>query len=154
MTKPPPRDSELREQTRVDFAEPVSYRLFQEFITEYAGNISTGGMFLKTIHPQDPGTEVDFEFRLEDGYTLVEGKGEVAWVRETAQGPDKPPGMGLRFIDLPDDSWKLVRRIVEQRLRQGGEIFDLRKDAPETEAPAPPPSPAAAAWPCVVKKFP
>ena len=39
-------------------------------------------MFIRTIHPGELGSELDFEIRLDDDFTLVQGRGEVAWVRQ------------------------------------------------------------------------
>jgi uncharacterized protein (TIGR02266 family) len=117
----PLTDDELRKR-RVPLQRKISlkFKEFRGFITEHSANISMGGMFIRTDTPQPPGTIFDFEFTLGDGYTLIHGIGEVVWVREADEGPDRPPGMGVRFLNLDPESRQLVDRIVLERLRREG----------------------------------
>ena len=138
--------ADRRGEPRVPFDGSVRlrYRLFQQFLEENAANISTGGMFIRTIHPGEPGSELDFEIRLDDDFTLIQGRGEVAWVRRGDGGPEAEPGMGIRFVELPDDSRALVDKIVGERVAAGLVLFDLEDQAPAAE-PAPAASRAVAA---------
>lgn len=117
----PLTDDELRKR-RVPLQRKISlkFKEFRGFITEHSANISMGGMFIRTESPQPPGTIFDFEFTLGDGYTLIHGIGEVVWVRERDEGPDRPAGMGVRFLNLDPESRQLVDRIVLERLRKEG----------------------------------
>ena len=127
-----------RGEPRVPFdgAVRLRYRLFQEFLEENAANISAGGMFIRTIHPGDRGSELDFEIRLDDDFTLIRGRGEVAWVRRPGDEPGAEPGMGIRFLELPAASRELVDRIVRERIAAGLELFDLESHAPAPRRPA------------------
>jgi molecular chaperone DnaK len=123
-----PRDSRrVPLETRVQF----KFDRFDGFISEYSANISPGGMFLRTRVPQPPGTVLDFEFRLGDGFELIRGKGEVVWNRLEDEGPARPGGMGLRFIDLSEGSKELIYRIVDQHVLQGGTPFDVTQRPPD-----------------------
>ena len=126
-----------RGEPRVPFdgAVRLRYRLFHEFLEENAANISSGGMFIRTIHPGEPGSELEFEIRLDDDFTLISGRGEVAWVRRPEQVPGADPGMGIRFVSLPEESRTLVEKIVSERVAAGLELFDLDSHAPEPETP-------------------
>jgi uncharacterized protein (TIGR02266 family) len=161
-----PRDSRrVPLETRVQF----KFDRFDGFISEYSANISPGGLFLRTRVPQPPGTVLDFEFRLGDGFELIRGRGEVVWNRLEDEGAARPAGMGLRFQSLSEGSKELIYRIVDQHILHGGTPFDVtqrppdpippRPPAPVTAAPppappqpatavlAPPASSAATAWP-------
>src|SRR4029450_12044021 len=71
-----PRDSRrVPLETRVQF----KFDRFSGFISEYSANISPGGMFLRTSTPRPPGTVLELEFRLGDGFELIKGRGEVRW---------------------------------------------------------------------------
>lgn len=124
-----------RGEPRVPFDGSVRlrYRLFQEFLEENGANISAGGMFIRTIHPGELGSELDFEIRLDDDFTLVQGRGQVAWIRQPDDEPGAEPGMGIRFIELGAESRALVDKIVRERVAAGLELFDL-----ESHAPVPP----------------
>jgi hypothetical protein len=71
-------------------------------------NISRSGMFLLAGETGNlaPGTVIDFELTLVDGFPLMRGRGEVARVSST------PSGVGIRFRELDDPSRKLLDRIV------------------------------------------
>src|SRR5882757_5936950 len=111
-----PRDSRrVPLETRVQF----KFDRFDGFISEYSANISPGGLFLRTRVPQPPGTVLDFEFRLGDGFELIRGRGEVVWNRLEDEGPARPAGMGLRFQSLSEGSKELIYRIVDQHILHG-----------------------------------
>ena len=105
------------------------YDRFRGFVEEHSADLSLGGMFVKTETAPPVGTVVPIEFRLDDGYELIRGTGKVIWVREEADGPDHPAGMGLRFLELTAGSRELIFRVVERRVKQGEPTFDL-EDAP------------------------
>lgn len=118
----------------------LTFEDFRSFITQYASHISMGGMFISTRSPLPPGTTCKLDVKLKDGYQLIEGLSEVAWTRERAEGPDRPPGMGLRFRELAEQSRDLIFEIVDRRLVEGGSVFQLDKageplpqDIPELE---------------------
>jgi uncharacterized protein (TIGR02266 family) len=123
-----PRDSRrVPLETRVQF----KFDRFSGFISEHSANISPSGMFLRTSAPQPPGTELDLEFRLGDGFELIKGRGEVIWVRAQDEGPGRPAGMGLRFVELSEGSKELIYRIVDEHILQGGTPFDVTQRPPD-----------------------
>lgn len=129
-----PRDSRrVPLETRVQF----KFDRFSGFLSEYSANISPGGIFLRTRAPQAPGTVLDFEFRLGDGFELINGRGEVVWVRSEDEGPTRPAGMGIRFLDLSPGSKELIYRIVDQHILQGGTPFDVTQRPPDPALPMP-----------------
>jgi len=144
-----PRDSRrVPLQTRVQF----KFDRFSGFISEYSANISPGGMFLRTRTPRPPGTVLDLEFRLGDGFELIKGRGEVIWVRDEDEGASRPAGMGIRFLDLSQGSKELIYRIVDEHVLQGGTPFDVTQRPPDpipapAEDEAPPPFPELVAPP-------
>lgn len=89
---------------------------FDGFVTEYAANLSMTGMFVRSREPQDAGTPVSFELRLESGAPLVRGKGWVVWSRSEREGADRPAGMGVEFTELDHKSRRLVRWMILNQL--------------------------------------
>ena len=122
----PPSKVDL-ERRRVPLERKISlkFKEFRGFITEYSQNLSMGGMFIRTTSPKPIGTIFDFELSLTDDFKLVQGIGEVLWVRETDDGPERPSGMGVRFLDLSSESRRLIQRIVEEQVAHGGTPFEL-----------------------------
>lgn len=108
---------ERRGSVRVPLSTPYQpeFRLQNGFFDAVTLDLGLCGMFVKVPNPQLEGSEIDFEVRVA-GMGLIEGRGEVAWVRDRGSQPDHPPGMGIRFLDLDRDSQEVVRRAVEERL--------------------------------------
>ena len=147
-----------RDSRRVPLAAKVAFKFerFSGFISEFSSNISPTGMFITTKTPESPGNLLDFEFRLGDGFEIIQGKGEVVWTRAIAEGPSRPPGMGIRFLELSEGSKELIYRIVDQYIQDGGTPFDVSLRPPDPvpvpvvfpePVPAAPAAPAAAVSP-------
>lgn len=94
------------------------------FINEYAANISLSGMFITAWVPEPCGSVFLFEVQVADRQRLIHGVGEVVWVREAEESPDRPSGMGIRFLKLDEASREVIRGMVENHVRQGGKPFD------------------------------
>ncbi len=68
----------------------------------YAKNISKSGLFIATVNPHEPGSRFQIEVPLpEPMRTSVQCGAEVVWKRHYTRGGPYEPGMGLRFLDLP-----------------------------------------------------
>src|ERR1044072_76532 len=146
---PDPNDASSKvdlERRRVPLERKISLKVkeFRCFITEYSQNLSMGGMFIRTTSPKPVGTIFDFELSLTDDFKLVQGIGEVLWVRDVDDGPERPSGMGVRFLDLSSESRRLIQRIVEEQVAHGGPPFEL-------EPPGFPPPPLRSAQPTAPK---
>ena len=135
-----PRDSRrVPLETRVQF----KFDRFSGFISEYSSNISPGGMFIRTFTPEPAGRILDFEFRLGDGFELIKGRGEVVWNRDRDEGPARPAGMGIRFLELSQESKDLIYRIVDTYVQEGGIPFDVSLVPPDPIPSGAPPRAAA-----------
>ncbi|HVT60941.1 MAG TPA: TIGR02266 family protein [Thermoanaerobaculia bacterium] len=133
-----PRDSR---RAPIAHSIQLKFERFSGFINEYVANISPGGIFIRTETPEPQGQLLEFEFRLGDGYELIKGRGEVAWVRTGGEGPNRPAGMGIRFLALSPGSKELIHKIVDDFVLHGGQPFDV------TSAPAPAAGPEKGAPP-------
>jgi uncharacterized protein (TIGR02266 family) len=141
-----------RDSRRVPIAAKVQFKFdrFSGFISEYSANISPTGMFIVTDNPEPSGRILDLEFRLGDGFEIIKGQGEVVWVRTEPDGPSRPPGMGIRFMELSPGSQELIYRIVDRYVAQGGTPFDLTGVRPTpVAAAAAPVTPAVPVAPAV-----
>jgi molecular chaperone DnaK len=137
------------------------------FVERYALNVSKGGIFVRTRDPQPPGTRVALEVSLENGECVIRGTGVVRWTTPpSAPGElDRPPGMGIKFLELTRQSRALVDLMAatqgdgaasdEPPTPADEELDDLDLDVSELEAVEPPsatpvaapPPPAVAAAP-------
>jgi len=126
-TKTPSTTSNRRRYPRVPLSLLVQYKFnsLEEFISEYALNISLGGMFIKTTEPREKGILVYFQFTLADGSKLIEGLGRVVWVNQVdINNADKVPGMGIEFINMDEESMQLIEEIVNNNLKKGNVITE------------------------------
>jgi uncharacterized protein (TIGR02266 family) len=75
------------------------------------GNLSEGGLFLRTSTPLERGATASVWLGATDQVEVV---GRVRWVRVEGQGG--APGMGLSFEGLGDEARAAIRRILEVEL--------------------------------------
>lgn len=109
-------------------AAPYQQRFqnFSSFVEYYTPWISLSGMFLPSHHLRPLGSMVAFQITLEDGFRLLDGSGEVIWTQHQQADDKVPSGMGLRFTELSENSRSLISKMLEEHVRQGGEIFELK----------------------------
>ena len=106
---------ERRRYPRVPLNLLIQYRFdtFEEFMSEYASDISEGGMFIRTDEFREEGSMVYLQFALKDGTTLIEGLGRVVRVNP-AEGANTQ-GIGVEFVNFDEDSRSLIQAIIEER---------------------------------------
>jgi uncharacterized protein (TIGR02266 family) len=78
-------------------------------ITVYAriGNLSEGGLFLRTSTPLERGAKAMLRF----GQVPVEAWAKVVWSRVEGQGG--PPGMGLQFETVDEAARRGIRQLID-----------------------------------------
>src|SRR6201999_1937161 len=105
--------------TRQGKRTPVTLKIkfksetLEQFIERYSVDVSRGGIFIRTKEPLAVGTQLKFEFQLQDTSSLISGEGVVVWIREhdpTRSGV--APGMGVRFDKLAAASQQVLDRIL------------------------------------------
>src|SRR5205814_1885715 len=135
---------ESRKDQRVPLAAKVQIKTegLEKFIEKFSGNISLGGIFIKTPQPLPVGKEVVITVVLPGGDKLIEARGTVTWTRP-AHDPHsgEPAGMGIRFNKLAEGSEKTLEAVVEA----GGEDVRDPSQPPEERPPEAPKPPKAAA---------
>jgi uncharacterized protein (TIGR02266 family) len=95
-------------------AAHVSIGIYTEH-TFWAGltmNISEGGIFVATYRPFPLGARLKVHVALPGEHEPFVALAEVRWVREHTNNADAPAGVGLKFIDLSEESHAKVRRFV------------------------------------------
>jgi len=82
-----------------------------ENVTVYAriGNLSEGGLFLRTSTPLERGSKAVVRFGPNEG-DEVEAVAVVVWAR--CQADDGPPGMGLMFQEVDAHKLEQIRQIL------------------------------------------
>ncbi|MCA9591597.1 MAG: TIGR02266 family protein, partial [Myxococcales bacterium] len=106
-----------------------------EFIENHSHDISKGGLFVKTPTPFAPGTLLKFEIRLAGDKTVISGVGRVVWKREPTQSaPERPAGMGVKFIKVDDSSRVVIDRLVAEKADAGAAYEQVPSDVEEKQS--------------------
>ncbi|MBI5508310.1 MAG: TIGR02266 family protein [Deltaproteobacteria bacterium] len=137
---PVTRQARLETRIKVNLKYPDR----KAFVERFAQNISKTGIFIRTSDPAPVGARVHFEYALADGTRVLRGVGLVRWARKPAEAaePDRPPGMGVEFIDLDPQSEQLITQIVAEH-GDGARAPQRRPQKPVT-APVAATNPAVA----------
>ncbi len=103
-------DFATRSGPRIPKALSLAYKDRQSFIQAYTGNISSGGLSLKTNNPLSPGEKFILNLQLPEEGEGLKINCEVKWARKREEGSSsRPPGMGVQFGEMSNsDREKLV----------------------------------------------
>lgn len=70
----------------------------------YSKNISKSGMFIATTNSISPGEQLELTFQLPPPLTgSVACRCEVVWKRPIGTHLPFEPGMGIKFLDMPEE---------------------------------------------------
>ena len=103
-----------RSSPRLDTVIRVDYRTANAFFTDFAENISEGGMFISTPNPLKPGTDIVIEFLLPELNRPLRVKGKVVWNREQPVGHNQRRGMGIKFEELTEEDKMLIAEVMRK----------------------------------------
>jgi len=111
-----------RRATRLHHEIPVAYRSVGSFLTDWATNISHGGLFINTRKPLPVGTEVKILVQLPGASFPFELQGRVTRVTEFDNRANMVPGMGVEFTGVDEARRQEIEEFVDR----------LRRDLEET----------------------
>ena len=116
-----PLDDPRRAFPRVEARFGVRFGNVQDFVLEYAANISAGGVFVQTENPPELHSVVTVTMELPDGGKPVEAKGLVVHrvSSQDAKVRNTPPGAGVQFVDSSDEFRERIDRAIEFILSRG-----------------------------------
>ena len=100
-----PRDEGRRAFPRYNVQFAVRFATVQDFVLEYAANISAGGVFVHTENPPPLKTVVQVEMELPGGGIAVPARALVVHrvTKQEAQQRGTVPGVGVQFMDADDE---------------------------------------------------
>ncbi|HEY6099766.1 MAG TPA: TIGR02266 family protein [Anaeromyxobacter sp.] len=111
-----PAESNKRRAERLHHEIPVAYRSVGSFLTDWATNISQGGLFINSRKPLPVGTDVKIIIQLPGAAFPCELGGRVTRVTQFDNHANMVPGMGIEFTDVDDSKRREIEAFVE-RLR-------------------------------------
>jgi len=117
-------EKRARKSERLQHELLVAYRTVDGFITDWAVNISRGGLFINTRNPLALGSVVRLIISLPDAAFPFDLTGRVIRVQPFDPAVDQMAGMGLEFIDIDEEKMVRLERFVDR----------LRKELPDEPA--------------------
>ena len=106
-----------RKAARLHHEIPVAYKSVGSFLSDWATNISQGGLFINTRKPLPVGTPVSIIIQLPGEPFPSSLEGRVTRVTEFDNHQNMVPGMGVEFVSLGPDRRAELERFV-QRLKR------------------------------------
>jgi len=76
-------------------------------------NMSEGGLYLRTLQPLPEGALIHIKFTLPHDTETIELSAEVVRALPLGAQFDCEPGMGLRFIDVPENTLLKIRNFIQ-----------------------------------------
>ena len=101
---------EARSSPRTPKSLSISYKYRQSFVQAYTGNISQGGLSLKTDTPLKTGEKFVLNLQLPEGGENLKINCVVRWSRKKEESTSsRPAGMGVQFVEMSNkDREKLI----------------------------------------------
>ncbi len=105
-----------RRAVRLHHQIPVAYRSVGSFLSDWATNISHGGLFINTRSPLPVGTVVKVLVQIPGAQFPFQLGGRVTRVTEYNNTMNMVPGMGVEFTDIDEPKRREIEAFVA-RLR-------------------------------------
>ncbi len=107
-----------RRAVRLHHEIPVAYRSVGSFLTDWATNISQGGLFINTRKPLPVGTAVKVLVQLPGASFPYQLAGRVSRVTEYDNHANQVPGMAVQFTDVDAKQIAEIEAFVERLRRE------------------------------------
>ncbi len=114
MADDPKGGQTQRKSNRLHHEILVAYRTMEGFVTDWAVNISKGGLFVNTRTPLPVGSQVRLIISLPNAAFPYDLTGKVSWVNEFDNQSNVAPGMGIEFVDIGEDQKAKIADFVEK----------------------------------------
>jgi type IV pilus assembly protein PilZ len=114
-------DQSKRQYARAPVELRVEYRRMNAFFADYTRDISGKGIFIRSEHPLESGTECLFTLTLPRLPQPLSLKGVVRWAVQPPADPnasreEDPPGMGVEFVFDDEEERDAFRTVVDDLL--------------------------------------
>jgi uncharacterized protein (TIGR02266 family) len=113
-----PDKEAIRTNPRVVENILVRYTVDDSLFTGYSFNISTGGVFIRTVYPPPENTPVELRFTLPRSDKSIRALGTVVWRNEyRPEAPMAyPPGIGVKFTGIDHGDRRAITDHILSRL--------------------------------------
>src|SRR5260221_4317692 len=109
MEQPPTKETRVPVNLRIKFRSET----IEQFVERYAVDVSRGGIFIRTREPLAVGTQLRFDFQLQDAAPLLAGEGTIVLIRQNEPTRARAtPRLGGRFDKLTPANHPLLHQIL------------------------------------------
>jgi CRP/FNR family cyclic AMP-dependent transcriptional regulator len=112
-----PCESSARRDARALKTLSVKFKNRHSFVRAYTGNISRGGLFIRTERPLKQGERFLLKLQLPDIPEPLTINCEVVWAREQGKFEKRPPGMGVMFHEMRRQDSHLLNQYINALLK-------------------------------------
>jgi uncharacterized protein (TIGR02266 family) len=109
-----------RKEARVQKTVTLMFKDRQSFVKAYTGNISRGGLFIRTERPLREGEQFLLKLQLPDLPEPIKVTCEVSWAREQSDIEKRPPGMGVKFCEMTKRDNQILNQYFQTVLKSEG----------------------------------
>jgi uncharacterized protein (TIGR02266 family) len=114
--EPDPSTSDnRRQQARYSVDLDVTMSSDHNFYAGFAENISSGGLFVATHIKRPKGDRLEIVINIPGHPEPIRATGEVRWLRDYSEHSNVPPGLGVRFVELPEHDVKIIENFLKDR---------------------------------------
>lgn len=114
-------ESTTRSESRIPKALSLTFKDRETFMRAYTGNVSAGGLFIKTENPLQPGHQFLLKLQLPGRPEPMNIKCDVSWSRSRESStPSQPPGMGVKFGEISERDYCFIKKYVEGKETEEG----------------------------------
>jgi uncharacterized protein (TIGR02266 family) len=78
-------------------------------------DISSGGLFITTDEDHEVGDIVQLRFTFPTLESAIDCKGRVQWLRDRYTAGDMAQGVGVQFVDLPEDARLAINAFISDK---------------------------------------
>lgn len=110
-----PNPAERRSAPRIELEVEVGLETEHNFYTGLTQDISSGGIFVATGVSYRVGDRMTIRFTLPGRSEPIVTEAEVRWLRDARYISDFSEGVGLRFVNLPDEAQAAIASFLERR---------------------------------------
>jgi uncharacterized protein (TIGR02266 family) len=94
-------------------------------------NVGRGGLFVRAAKPLAVGKRIALELQVVGELVPWSALGRVVWTREHDEGERRPPGMGVKLIDVEDAVLLAIERLVAGREHTEPGVWEEEAATPE-----------------------
>ena len=108
-----------RAEPRVKRMLSVTYKHRNALMQAYTGDVSSGGLFLKTENFLIPGTQFFLKLQLPNVPKPLQIQCQVVWaIKRESSLPNQPPGMGVKFTKISKNDHQILKQFLADALKE------------------------------------